>query len=262
MSRSNPTTQTPHPATRWFEVNGQNGEVFFYDKEKKEKVPVSTPFGFILLDETSVIKGWHEPSESGIISNEVRDTRNEVFVVRSFKGGEIASGHYNFIKDKVAASGGSYNANLYIAFKGESGKLEIGSLMLKGAALSAWFDFRKEARKQTVEVDGKKVSALYAKALVIKGWEDGKKGSIKFKKPVFALSEIKPETNLQAIDLDKQLQEYLTEYFRRTKAEAAAAHPPAEGVQADPPVENQEALEPLPEEPEEMAAEEGGDVPF
>jgi hypothetical protein len=210
----------------------------------------------------SVIKGWHEASESGITSNEVRDTRQEVFVVKAFKGGIIASGHYNFIKDKVAAQGGNYHSNLYIAFKDADGTLAIGSLVLHGAALSAWFEFRKKNRSNTVEVGGKKVSVLYAKAICIKSFSEGKKGSIKFKYPDFSLSEIKPETNEAAIALDRELQEFLTAYLQRIKAEAAA-QPTHEGVQEDVPVGNQEAPEPEPpSEPEPNPEPENDDVPF
>lgn len=267
MSRSNPSTQTPHPCKKWFECNGETGVIFHYDREQKKKINHDLPFVFILLDELSVIKGWDEASESGITSNEVRDTRQEVFVVKSFKGGQIASGHYNFIKDKVAARGGGYHANLYMAFKDTDGTLAIGSLMLRGAALSAWFEFRKKNRSNTVEVAGKKVSVLYAKAICIKSFSDGKKGSIKFKYPDFSLSEIKPETNQQAIGLDVELQEYLTSYLQRTKAEAADQST-QEGNQLDAPVENQEA--PTEPEPELAAAQEPppdpepaeDDVPF
>ena len=263
MSRSNPTTQLTHPAKKWFECNGETGAIFHYDREQKKKINHDLPFVFILLDELSVIKGWHEASESGITSNEVRDTRQEVFVVKSFKGGIIASGHYNFIKDKVAAQGGSYHSNLYMAFKDTDGTLAIGSLMLRGAALSAWFDFKKKNRSNTVEVAGKKVSVLYAKAICIKSFSEGKKGSIKFKYPNFSLSEIKPETNDQAIALDRELQEFLTAYLQRNKAEAAA-QPTHEGNQPDAPAENQDPPgEPEPPRESEPNTEpDPEDVPF
>lgn len=264
MSRSNPSTQLTHPCKKWFEVNGETGVVFYYDREQKKKIEWPIPMAFILLDELSVIKGWHEASESGITSNEVRDTRQEVFVVRSFKGGPIASGHYNFIKDKVAASGGSYHSNLYLAFKDTDGTLAIGSLMLHGAALSAWFEFRKKNSKSTVEVAGKKISVLYAKAICIKSFSQGKKGSITYKYPDFSLSEIKPETNEQAIGLDRELQEYLTAYLQRTKSEAAS-QPSHEGVQPDAKETNQESPEPEPQkapEPEPEPEDGDTDEPF
>jgi hypothetical protein len=263
MSRSNPSTQTHNPAKTWFEVNGETGTIFHYDRELKKKINHDLPFVFILLEEKmSVIKGWHEASEDGIISNEVRDTRQEVFVVRTYKGIPIASGHYNFIKDKVAAAGGGYNKNLYIAFKDTNSSLAIGSLMLKGAALSAWFDFYKKTSNLPATSGGKKCHITNVKAVVIKSFSEGKKGSIKFKYPDFSLSEIKPETNEAAIALDRELQEFLTAYLQRSKAEAAA-QPTHEGVQEDVPVGNQEAPEPEPpSEPEPNPEPENDDVPF
>lgn len=262
MSRSNPTSSTPHPCVRWFESQGQEGKIFYYDREKKEKVTAAHPFAFLLLDELAVVRGWHEASQSGIISNEVRDTRQEVFVVKTYGGLEIASGHYAMIRDRVAVAGGGYHASLYIAFRYSDGSLKIGNMNLRGAALSAWLDFRKEQRTNVVEVNGKKIPAIYAKAICIKDWKDGKKGSINFKSPVFAMSEVKPETAQEAVELDRQLQEYLTDYFKRRKAEAPAQRSD-ESAQPDAPVESQSSPEPEPE-PAEMASQEtaGDDVPF
>lgn len=87
MSRSNPTDGIKNPATRWFEwAGGDEGGIKHYDKEAKADVKVALPFTFLLLDELSTVKGWHEPSESGIYANEVRDTRQDALVVRAFKG--------------------------------------------------------------------------------------------------------------------------------------------------------------------------------
>jgi hypothetical protein len=138
MSRSNPTEGTRNPSTRWFEWAGgeEGGYVRFYNKETKAQVPVEGAFTFLLLDELSTVKGWHEASESSIYSNEVRDTRQEVLVVRSFEGGELASGIYTSIRDRIVALGGHYCVSLYLGYKDGDG-LKIGNLNLKGAAASA-----------------------------------------------------------------------------------------------------------------------------
>lgn len=166
-------------------------------------------FTFILLDVLSVIKGWHDKSQSGITSNEVRDTTMEPFVVKAFKGGQLAVGLYQQIRDRVNALGANFHSNLYIAFRlGE--KLEIGSLILKGSALGSWMEFSKKNRKD-----------LYAKAIQITGFTDGKKGSVKFRTPNFAIADVSPESDQAAKDLDKQLQEYLNKYLSRPKTEQA-----------------------------------------
>jgi hypothetical protein len=92
MPRVNPNTQDSHPCTRWHEWDGAEGSVRYYDKNKKENVAVGSDFTFILLDQLAVIKGWHDPSESGITSNEVRSTNSESFVVKAFGGGTLCSG--------------------------------------------------------------------------------------------------------------------------------------------------------------------------
>lgn len=218
MSRSKPQNNEPNPSTRWHEWSGSTGEVFFYDKEKKEKVIVGEKFSYILLDQLACVKGWHDPSESGIFSNEVRDTRAEAMVVKTFSGQTIAEGFYKQNRDKIAASGGKFTTNLYIAYK-DGDALKIGSLQLSGAALNAWVDFSRACRKD-----------LYEKAIVINGSDEGKKGSIKFKTPKFSTAEISKEKNEQALILDQQLQTYLDGYFKRTHVDKVSGtdHLPGE----------------------------------
>lgn len=222
MSRSNPTLNSPHPCTRWFEWDGSNGGIRYYDKEKKENISVPDGFTFILLDQLATIKGWHDASDSGIHSNEVRDTKQEVFVVKAFKGGTIAEGFYARIRDRVNAAGGNYTTNLYIAFR-NSDRLAIGSLQFKGAALSAWLEFSKKNR-----------SDLYKKAIRIKGATEGKKGKITFRTPNFFVADVSPETDAQAIECDKELQQFLASYFKRTRVEQTEQAPTDYDAHGDP----------------------------
>lgn len=217
MSRSNPTTHAANPATRWHEWDGSNGGLRYYDKEAKTNVDVPDGFTFMLLDQLSTIKGWHDASDSGILSNEVRDTKQEVFVVKAHKGGILAEGHWTNIRDKVCNLGGNFTANLYIAFKNEDGKLVIGSLQIKGAALNAWIEFRNANRAD-----------LYKKAVRIKGYDEGKKGKIVFRTPRFEIRDITEETDAEAKEIDRFLQDYLKEYLRKTRVEQAEPHRGAE----------------------------------
>jgi hypothetical protein len=222
MSRSNPTDAVRNPSTRWFEWSGghDGGFVRWYDKEAKVDVKVEPPFTFLLLDELSTVKGWHEASESGIYANEVRDTRQVVLVVKSFKGGELASGLYADIRDRVAAIGGYYCASLYVAFK-DGADLRLGNLVLKGVAAGAWMEFKRNAPTKKTP-DGKSVRAFYVDAVRIASFEEGKKGKVVFRTPVFSLATVSEETNQQAAALDAELQGFLIEYLKRPKAEAAA----------------------------------------
>ena len=211
MSRSNPSEGARNPSTRWFTWagGGDQGFVEWYDKDAKSNRRVDGAFTFLLLDQLSTVKGWHDPSQSGIYANEVKDTRQEVLVVRAFKGGELCSGIYKSIKDSIVAKGGHFSASLYLAYKDGDG-LKIGNLQLKGSALSAWSEFKKTA--------GKKINT---EAVTITGFVDEKKGGTKFRTPVFALKEVAEATNQQALALDSELQTFLADYFKRPKAEAA-----------------------------------------
>lgn len=198
------------------EWNGEKGLLRYYDKQAQENVTVEDGFTFLLLDQLSTVKGWHDASESGIFSNEVRNTKEEVLTVKAFKGGVLAEGIYSKIKDRVGSLGGSFVANLYVAFK-EGNDLKIGSVQFKGAALSAWSDFKNEHRGE-----------IFAKAVQVKGFNTGKKGRIEFRTPIFHLKDISPETNEAATELDRKLQAYLSDYFKKPKATESFPEPEPE----------------------------------
>lgn len=234
MSRSNPIEGARNPSTRWFEWAGgdDGGFLKWYDKETKQHVKVDLPFTFLLLDELSTVKGWHDPSESGIYSNEVRDTRQEVLVVRAFKGGELASGIYKEISDRIKAQGGHYCASLYLAYK-SGDELLIGNLSLKGAAAGAWMEFKK-ATQSKKDANGKSQRAYFVDAVTIASFDQLKKGATTYRIPKFTLKPVQAETNQQAVALDAELQAFLSDYLKRPKAEAAPAQEPTTEQQEAP----------------------------
>lgn len=238
MSRSNPNVNAPNPAVRWFEWNGEHGNVRYYDKPEQKNVDVPLPFTFLLLDELASVRGWHEASESGIYSNEVRDTTKDVLVVKTFKGGTLAEGYYKVIKDRVNTQGGKFNANCYIAAKVD-GVLSICSLRFKGAALASWMEFRKAHR-----------SALYEQAVRITGKTEGKKGRVVFNVPTFDLADVTPETNKQATALDIILQAWMDGYLKRKTRDQADAPSDAAGDYSDRPHDDAEGSQiPIEDEP-------------
>lgn len=247
MSRSNPNENgMPNPAVRWFEWNGENGVVRYYDKDAKVNVEVGSDFTFILLDQLGSVRGWHDASSSGIYSNEVKDTRQDALVVKAFKGGTLAEGIYKDIKDRINTLGGQFVANCYIAFKNGGDKLAIGSLRFKGAALGAWMEFCKNNRAD-----------LYKKAIRIHGFTEGKKGRIVFRMPVLSSVELSVETDRQAVALDVALQEFLKSYFKRTRKDQADAH--------DEPAQREDAMEEYDEHVPALTdadVPEASDIPF
>lgn len=244
MSRSNPTDGVRNPSARWFEWAGgdDGGFIRWYNKDTKETVKVDGAFTFLLLDELSTVKGWHDPSESGIYANEVRDTRQDVLVVRSFKGGELASGVYTSIRDRIKAQGGHYCASLYLAFK-EGDELRIGNLCLKGAAASAWMEFKRAAPTKK-DAAGKSLRAYFVDAIKISNFEQLKKGATVYRVPVFTFSAVAEATNQQAGALDVELQGFLADYLKRPKAEAVK-EPGSEAPLPDEEAPSQSAVERL-----------------
>lgn len=212
MSRSNPTDNAVNPCRKYIEWDGSNGEFRYYDKDQKKNIALGASLDFILLDQLATIKGWHDASDSGISSNDVRDTRQDVLVVKSFKGGPLALGHYQQIRDRVISQGGHFTAKLYVAVK-NGDEMEIAAVHFKGAALNSWVEFSKKNR-----------SDLYKKAIACKGFNEGKKGKITFRTPIFAIRDVSAETDAKAIELDKVLQAFLETYFSRPKAEQVEQH--------------------------------------
>lgn len=219
MPRTNPNEISANPAKRWFLWDGSKGQIKYYDKESESEIRIELPFEFVLLDRLSVVRGWHDASESGIYSNEVRRTMDEPFTVRAFKMKEIiAQGFYSEIKDKIKAAGGKYNASLYIGFTGDTGELEIGNLMLHGAPMSAWLNFEKANK-----------SEIYKKGIKIGSFKEGKKGGITFRVPVLEIVEMDYRIDEKAEELQKELQKHLVRYLSRKPEKTNGDEPDTSG---------------------------------
>ena len=244
MSRSNPYQNTPSPAICRWEWKGGEGILQWYDKEAKENITEKLPFVFLMLDRTASVTGYSEPRESGMYSNEVKDTLTQPLIVKWQKKGlgTLAEGLWQDIKDKVKANSGKYAINCWVAFR-DDGMLKIGVVKMSGCALGPWIEFEQE-----VGAD------LYKKAVVMTaGEQEGK--AIKYHPPVFALKDAKPETDAEAKALDAELQKYFESYFSRPTA--ARTEAPAHEPEGEPSGEPGNAE---PGEPEPTS--EGDDVPF
>lgn len=232
MSISNPSETTKNPTSRWFSWEGgrDGGFISYYDKDKKENIKCGIPFAFIVLDTTSAVKGWHDASESGISSNEVRDTKAEAMIVKAFKGGVLAEGIYSQIRDRIAAHGGKFVSNIYIAFK-DGATVKLGCLQLCGAALNAWVEFCKA---QGAQFDPAAAFAKKGLAVSIAGVIDGKKGSVVFKTPKFSTVAISEQSKAEAAKIDSEvLQPHLSAYFKKTTVEKVHAPQAASGIPSD-----------------------------
>lgn len=199
MSRSNPQGSIS-PCKKWFEWSGSTGQLYYYDKEKGEKIDIELPFTFLVLDQLSTITGYSDDQQSGIWSNEIRSTNIERLVVRT-KNGILGTGVYNDVKN---IKGARYTKSIYIAYYDENKELQIGNFKAVGAALSAWIEFSK----------GKN---LFNDAVQIMGGVKAKKGATVYYTPSFATREVSAETDEAAKKLDAELQAHLTEYLNETQ---------------------------------------------
>jgi hypothetical protein len=222
--------QIQNPCTKWFKWKGSTGTVVYYDKLTKQDVEVALPFSFLLLDVLSTIKGYDEGAKKSIWSNEVRDIKNSILTVK-IGNDVLVSGNYTTVKDKAVAVGGGYAASCYIAFFDENKKLQIGNFTMTGSSLGGGKHLPADKNMKDVEIGAwieftKNYKAdMYSKAIVITKEERiCTQGATKFYCPKFGVNVVSEETDKAAIELNKELQEYLETYLK-IEAKPVAATP-------------------------------------
>jgi len=194
-----------NPATKFLEWKSDQKGFSYYDKALSKNVEVSLPFKFVFLDELSTVKGWNDASSSGIFANEVKYLSKEPMTVKAFKGGEIAKGLYNEIKERVKNAGGHYSKSIYIML--EDGAL--ANIQLKGSATQQWGEFVKANRQSITRTWINVASAT-----------ENKKGKVVFSIPNFTIgADIE---DLDARDADAkfdELEAYLKTYLAKVDVE-------------------------------------------
>jgi hypothetical protein len=208
MSRSNP--QQTNPAKRFFDWSGGKGILQYYDKEKQERVEVKLPFEFLVLDELATVTGYCDQDQSRYWSNEVRSVARDELIVKTSKGIKEA-GLYKNLAD-VRSKGAKYAKSIYIAFK-DGDEYVIGNIKAYGAALTAWIEFSGTCNPQNGKV-------------LLTGSQEAKKGATTYYVPTFSYMSASSDENEIAIDLDKELQVYLTKYLTAAHSEPPEATQP------------------------------------
>lgn len=210
-----PTSENSNPAQKFLEWKSNDKQFVYYDKDKQENIPVELPLKCLFLEHYHTVKGWHDPSQSGIYSNEVFLISSETMNVKAFKGGEIASGLYKDIKDKVQRAGAHYTRSIYVMLEDGS----IANISLKGAAVGG---IKKEKSVSKEDVQG--YSDFYRSNnhlldnqwMEITGFKEGKSGSVKYSIPLFEVGEvIDGKTNDLANEAAALLQEYMNGYMEK-----------------------------------------------
>lgn len=161
------------PAAKYIEWSSDEKQFRYWDSEKEKDVFISLPLKFVVIQEMHTIRGFHDDSNSRIFSNEVEHL-TETLTVKSFKGGNIAKGTYENIKETVKDAGGHYAKSIYI----QTLKGEIWNINLKSSAVFAWGEFMKKHGKQ-----------LMNHSVTVTEAEELKKGKIDYSVPVFELGK-------------------------------------------------------------------------
>ena len=190
-----------NPATKFLDWKSDQKGFSYYDKGLGKNVEVPLPFKFVFLDELSTVKGWNDASSSGIFANEVKYLSKEPMTVKAFKGGEIAKGLYNEIKERVKNAGGHYSKSVYIML--EDGVL--ANIQLKGSATQQWGEFVKANRQSITRT-----------WVNVKTATESKKGKVVFSVPNFTIGD--DIEDLDALDADKkfdELESYLKTYLAK-----------------------------------------------
>jgi len=199
MSFSNPTPSS-NPSSLFLEWKSDEKTFTYWNGEAR--VPIKLPFKFVVLDQLTTIKGWSDKDQSGIWSNEVRDTNAELAV--QTKSGVIAKGNYKELKDKVKNLGGKYVKSVYACMFADN-KYQLVNLQIKGAALSPWIEAKVRTDDHfviTAEVNE----------------TPQKKGATTYYIPQFkANTDLPKEWADKCQEFDIKLQNYLSEYFQPVK---------------------------------------------
>lgn len=167
----------------------------WWNKELSQEVSVN-PQEFILLLQTSCIKGWDEKSQSKIYSNEIISTKDEDLVVRAFKRDEpLFEGKYN--KEAINILGWKFTKGI-IALEWEN----MVEYYLQGGALFQWNEDINLIDTNEYKVKLDKV-------------EERKKGAVTYYVPRFIQGKaITPEEKTQAFAMVSLLQDYRWEWAK------------------------------------------------
>jgi len=206
-----------NPATKFLDWKSDQKGFSYYDKGLGKNVEVPLPFKFVFLDELSTVKGWNDASSSGIFANEVKYLSKEPMTVKAFKGGVLAQGLYNEIKDRVKNAGGHYSKSIYIMTADGA----LANIQLKGSATQQWGEFVK-ANKMSITRTWVNVATA----------TESKKGKVVFSVPNFTVgADIEDEDAKDADAKFDELEAYLKTYLAKVDVADIEVTEPEEVLQ-------------------------------
>lgn len=214
--------RSPNPASKFVEAKcaEDQGHFQYYKKsenkgEKGEYIKIDfSKKGFFILDyELVSIRGYDEVKKMSIYSNEIRcneqgwNNEHELTVMGKPIGDKqkpivIAKGSYNQVKETAT---NKYKGKFTRCVYAMSEDGELIHISMSGGVFSAFKDAIEDNR-----------SEIHERWVRVKEWKAGKKGSVKFMRPVFEFGDpITAEEYNKAAELDTNLQEYLDQYMER-----------------------------------------------
>lgn len=198
MSLSNPTTK--NPASKFIDWAGSKGMFKYYDKEQEKNIFFENPIYIIPLDDLSCIKGYDSVNECGFYSNEVKYLDKQKLYIKSFKTGLVTEGVY---KDLKLPTGAKFTKSIYAAMiipEDDNVNLELVNFQLNGSAIGSWIEAK-------IKVDSGEVVILKPSTVELK------KGTTTYFAPEIIRSKKREDILQRCIDMDKELQNYLNDYF-------------------------------------------------
>lgn len=210
MSFSNP--KQTNPAVKFIEWSGSKGNFYYYDKEKGENIAVSLPVYFIVLDELHTVSGYSKFHKSGIVSNEVRDSKKDDLHVRTWARGISEIAPWQQIKSLVPDAKYCKSVYALLLMKDDS---ELVNFKLYGSAFSG--SDSSDSRCKSGWINVKFNTEQYG--VMVKRTENGVNGNTEFIAPLFERVKINEGHRQKAIEADRELQEYLDYYFKQDTLE-------------------------------------------
>lgn len=123
-----------NPTKKYYDWSQEENSFTHYDSESKTRIPVPSPFRFVVLRQRAAIMGFTEDKKERIFSNAINEREgNRVFDVRTKDAG-IAKGLWKEIKDQVRDAGGSYCKIIHAMDE----KGEVVCIRIKGNSLFSW----------------------------------------------------------------------------------------------------------------------------
>ena len=139
-----------------------------------------------------------------------------------------------------------YTASVYAMYKNPEGEFEMVNFHFSKSALNAWIELKKQAN-------------VMKEAVVIKSYKEAVSGTITYRYPTFTTTKVLPETNDQALTMDKILQEHFIKY-KEIRGVKAAPEPSPENTGGATETDITDTGEPVTSPA--LDPEQGDDLPF